>query len=316
MTSELIKLASTPIGARRLNLITAINENVDRAGFEVSMKPFELSHDEYHGNYNVFLDDLRWFENQGWVWFEADGTGISGVVVKAAGSEAVRAFKTAREDIAARVKVARDNYLRWLYDCDMNGDTGLRYEDFRSSKHGSYLGVEFTDQEIGKAASWLIAKKYMTGNLMSAGYYTYPKITTAGSDIIEGPGSLAGIASSAYSSITNVNVNGSHGSNVNVGGSNVTQTATATVKQVQEAQKFVESGRVLAQHLGLSPDLHSQVLEVIEEVEVEAATPNPKKNVLVELMAKARDLAVLGTATGMVNAFEQVANGAIAAIGG
>lgn len=313
--SDIRQMAETASGMRRLKLLEAICNADTRPGYEVDTEQFEKMHDDYVSNWRAMQEDLRWMKSLGWVAFEESAAGVQGVSTQAEARDAAQEFVALRTDPMQRAQAARDAYLKWLYECELSDSESTSYDDFRSSRHGAYFGTSFSDREIGKAVSLLIDKKYMAGTLMMVGIYTSPKITASGIEILERYGSLKNAPPSENSSITNVNVNGSHGSNVNVGGNNVTQTTSVSLDQVKEAEKFVNSARVLALALNLSPVEQTQLLEVIDEVEAEVAAPEPSQNILVELIGKTKDLALLGTASGIVHAFEQIVDVAIAAIG-
>ncbi|PQZ87853.1 hypothetical protein [Arthrobacter sp. MYb222] len=314
--TDIRQMAETASGMRRLKLLEAICNADTRPGYEVDTEQFEQMHDDYVSNWRAMQEDLRWMKSLGWLAFEESAAGVQGVRTQAEARDAVQEFVGLRTDSMQRAQAARDAYLLWLYDCDSSDEVSTTYDDFRSSRHGAYLGTRFSDREIGKAAAFLKDKKYMRGTLMNAGVYTSPKITTSGIEILERYGSLKNSPPSENSSVTNINVNGSHGSNVNVGGNNVTQSTSVSLEQIEKSKEFVNSARGLAPILQLSPDEQAQLLEAIDAVEAEVTAPEPKKNILVELISKTKDLALQGAASGIVHAFQQIASTALTAIGG
>ena len=314
--TDIRQMAETASGMRRLKLLEAICNADTRPGYEVDTEQFEQMHDDYVSNWRAMQEDLRWMKSLGWLAFEESAGGVQGVRTQAEARDAAQEFVGLRTDAMQRVQAARDAYLLWLYDCDSSDEVSTTYDDFRSSRHGAYLQTRFSDREIGKAAAFLKDKKYMTGTLMNAGVYTSPKITTSGIEILERYGSLKNSPPSENSSVTNINVNGSHGSNVNVGGNNVTQSTSVSLEQIEKSKEFVNSARDLAPILQLSPDEQAQLLDAIDAVEAEVAAPEPKKNILVELISKTKELALLGAASGIVHAFQQIASAALTAIGG
>ncbi|MDR7356384.1 hypothetical protein [Paeniglutamicibacter sulfureus] len=317
MTSELIELAGTQIGARRLGLITSINDNAVRAGSEVSTKPFEQDHEDYRQDWHVMQSDLRWMDKIGWIMCDESAAGIDGVLIQSDGVEVARAFKSAREDVAARVKVARENYLRWLYNCDHNEESRITYDDFRANALGVYLGKEFTDKEIRRAAQWLVDGSYITGQRMQTGSYSNPQITNDGSDVIDRYGSLADTPASPQGNVTtHISLADSHGNNLNVGGSNVSQSTNVTVEQLKEATKFIGSAKGLVPLLDLSAQDQARALEAISQLELETTGPAPKQGRVKELIAKVTEIAALGTAQGMVDALVSMGETAMAGFGG
>lgn len=315
---DVTSFTGTQIGIRRLELIAALNSAEVRYGYEISTEPYEEINSDYRSDWRVMQEDLRWMRSEGWVSFEESAGGITGVRLLSPGQEAAQQYAKAKADPLARAQTSRDRVLKWLHDCDLTDIHSPTYKDFKASKYGSHLGTGFSDREITKAIGWLVEKELINAQYMIAGYYTYPKVTAAGGNIIEQYGSLKNVPEEKRGNFsqTTVHMNGSHGSNLNIGGNNVTQSTTVTLEQMAEVNKFAESARGLVPLLGLDTQQQDQVLETVKALEEESESPTPKRNVLVELMGKARDLAVLGTASGMVTAFEHLANGAIAAIGG
>lgn len=316
---EVLELAESRMGLRRLELAAAISDAEVRSGQEIMTEQFENLHDDYVADWHVLQADLRWMGEQSWISFEASAAGIQGVHLLGLGQQVAQRFQDVRSDTVARMKLARDSVLRWLYECEMANIRSPRYQDFKDSKYGEYLGNPFTSQEITKAIEGLVNKELVTGQYMTgAGYYTNPRITTAGSDIIEEYGSLTNVPKESRPNVTTttVHMNGSHGSNLNVGGNNVTQSTTMTAEQIGASVSFVESSRGMVPSLGLTEEQVGEITEVLDEVEKESSAAEPNRGLLIDLMAKARDVALLGSATAMVNAYEFLANGSIQAIGG
>lgn len=315
---DVLEMAGSGIGLRRLELVIAMSEVEVRSGQEIMTEQFEDLHDDYVADWHVLQADLRWMKTEGWVEYEASAAGIQGVRLLGQGQHVAQRFSDARLDVTVRLQKARELVLRWLYECDATDIRSPRIQDFIDSKHGSYLGKQFKSNEITKAMKWLEDKGFMTGQYMQAGYYTYPKITTDGSDVLEEYGSLSNVPKESRPSVTTttVHMNGSHGSNLNIGGNNVTQSTAMTAEQIGASVSFVESSRGLVPSLGLTEEQVSEITEVLDEVEKESSSPAPKRGLLVDLMTKARDIALLGSATAMVNAYEFLANGSIQAITG
>lgn len=317
MALNLAQIASTPSGARRLRLITAISELTVRPGFAVPTDAL-AEVDAYYGQDDRALEaDLRWMKDRGWVEFWASIAGIKDVLIEAAGYDAASVFIESRTDIVERSKSARENYLRWLYDCDHNDDRRLTHSDFRASAHGNYLGQEFSDGEIRKAARRLVDGGYITGERMATGSYAAPRISNEGINIIERYGSLAKIPAASQGNVTtHINLADSHGNNLNVGGSKVTQTSNVTVDQLEQATMFIRSAKGLIPLLGLADGDQVKALEIIGELESETTGPAPKRDRIKELISKVAEIAALGTAQGMVDALVGMAESTLAALGG
>ncbi|MFJ6416502.1 hypothetical protein [Paeniglutamicibacter sp. NPDC091659] len=265
----------------------------------------------------MLQEDIRWMLKKGWLHSEEMLSGFDHVSITDAGEDVVHTLRSARSNMPNRARALRDNYLRWLYDCDHNGDTRLTYDAFRATPHGNYLDQEFSDQEIRRATSRLAEDDFIAGEKMATGSIANPRLTTAGFDVIERYGSLANIPASQQGNVTtHISLADSHGSNISVGSSNVTQSSNVSVEQLEQVQKFIGSAKDMVPHLGVSPDKQAVALESINDLALEVAAPTPDSSRMKDLINKVSDIVILGSAQGMVDAVMGMAEKAMTALGG
>jgi hypothetical protein len=237
--------------------------------------------------------------------------------VQSRGIDVIEDLRDRRGDRLARRQAARDAFLRWLYDCTLNGDVCPNSADFPGTKFGDYYGEPFTDQEVEAASDWLRDEEYIAGTSVWGAGVVRPTITTKGEKSVESKTSVNAQANPpAPYSVTTVNVTGS-GNNVAANSSNVSQTTTVTMTEDNSRQLLglAESLAQLTELLGLNEGQTREAALVVESLRQTAeqdAVPGPEVRTLLD---KAKEVAVSGTGTVIGQTFVAAVDKVIQALG-
>lgn len=227
--------------------------------------------------------------------------------VRAAGLDFIEQLHRRRDDPLLRRQAARDAFLRWLFDCTLNGQTSPNSDAFFRSGYGSFYGRPFTEREIKAASEWLRDEGYLTGRSSFGAGIARPVITTEGEKLVESERSVNTPAQQpAPYSVTTVNVTGS-GNNVAANSSHVTQTTTVTMTDENSRQllglaeslaKLTNSGL-----LELNEDQTQEaalVVESLRETAEQDAVPGQDVRMVLD---KAKTVALAGTGTAIGQTF-------------
>jgi hypothetical protein len=230
------------------------------------------------------------------------------------GLDLIEQLHERRDNPLRRRQAARDAFLRWLFDCTLNGDASPSAEDFFPSEFGSYYGRTFTDREIEAASEWLRDEGYLKGQSFYGGGILRPVITTKGERVVESERSVnADAQQPAPYSVTTVNVTGS-GNNVAANSSNVSQTTTVTMTD-ENSRQLLGLAESLAQLtnsglLGLNEDQTREAALVVESLRETAERDEAPGSDVRRLLDKAKAVALAGTGTAIgqtvVAAIDQV----------
>lgn len=307
--------AKSTSGLRQLELLAKLVELAPQFPGEQVQTPGFYNEGHLWGLDVKALDsDFSVLKSKEWIYYERSIAGIDDILILQAGKDVVEAFESERSDPVKRNAAVRNAFLAWLYEeynaDNDNPDTARFYE----SKHGKYLGSEISEREVKRAVDWLVDSELISVTPM-LNAFTRPVITPKGVSTVE----LGGRAETALlekgMSVTNVNISGSHGVNVAVDSSDVQQSNTVTSEQRERVNKFVGSAQAMLPGLELEQGKEAQALEVIKELEAEVLTEAPKQGRVKELIGKVIDIAVTGTATGMVNALVAMGESAMSSMG-
>lgn len=258
--------------------------------------------------------DFAVLKGREWIFYERSSSGIDEIIVLQAGKDIVEALESERSDPVKRSMAVRNSFLAWLYEEYITENDNPHTSAFYESRHGKILGSKITDLEVKRAVEWLAAGELISVTSMLNGF-TRPIISQRGVAVVE----LGGRAETALldkgMSVTHVNITNSNGVNVAVDSSDVQQSNTVTVEQREQINKFVESAKVMLPLLGLDQVKQDEALVIVGDLATETADVAPKQSRLKELLGKVVDIAVAGTATGMVNALVSMGETAMASIG-
>lgn len=254
---------------------------------------------------------IRLQKTMGWGGWSCD--------VLAPGLDLTEQLHERRDNPLRRRQAARDAFLRWLFDCTLNGDTSPSAEDFFPSEYGSYYGRTFTDREIETASEWLRDEGYLKGQSFYGGGILRPVITTKGERVVESERSVnADAQQPAPYSATTVNVTGS-GNNVAANSSNVSQTTTVTMTD-ENSRQLLGLAESLAKLTGsglleLNEDQTQEaalVVESLRETAEQDAVPGQDVRTVLD---KAKTVALAGAGTAIGQTFVAAVDQVIQALG-
>jgi hypothetical protein len=236
------------------------------------------------------------------------------------GLDLIEQVRLRRDDPLRRRQAARDAFLRWLYDCTVDGDVSPNRDAFLQSEYGSYYGRPFTEQEVKAASEWLKDQGYITGVSAFGAGVVRPEITTKGENVVEFDRSVNADAQPPVApySVTTVNVTGS-GNNVAANSSDVTQTTTVTMtdENARQLLGIAESLDQLAAStlLGLNQDRTREaalVVESLRETAKQDAAPGQEVRTLLD---KVKEVALSGTGTAIGQTLVAAVDKVIQALG-
>ncbi|MFJ4036901.1 hypothetical protein ACIPVB_02355 [Microbacterium sp. NPDC090007] len=212
--------------------------------------------------------------------------GLSAVFIKPAGKDAIADFERERIDPIRRLLALQDELLRWAYIRSETEGLTPSIDAFLATGAG-YLGVDYTLTELARAAARLLAS-----GLMEEGASA---VTSAGMNAVENNRSVREIVREAR--VNNVTAIVTGGTNVNVGGSHLTQSLTASTEWGVEVARLLD---VLADAV--------------------PALPEGSKGALAPLIGEAHDATVAGDSSRVRRALNAIgvflADTATGALGG
>lgn len=239
--------------------------------------------------------------------------------VTASGLDTIEELQARRGDRLRRRQVARDAFLRWLYDRTLDGDEYPDTDDFSSSAHNTYYGEPFTELEISSASQWLRDEGYLQGVTIASGEVYNPTITTKGQKAVESERSVnEEDRQPAPYSVTTVNVTGS-GNNVAANASNVSQTTTVQMTE-DNSRQLLGLAESLAQLtnaglLGLNEDQTREAALVVESLRETAEQDESSGGDVRTLLDRVKEVALTGTGTAIGQTLVAAVDKVIAALG-
>jgi hypothetical protein len=306
-----------PAVQSRLRLLDWIANNGGTApGAIVNLGPlFEGQEQEaalaVAGNLDALEDQglLRLQKTLGWDGWSGD--------VTPSGLDLIEELQARRSDRVRRRQVARDAFLRWLFDRTLDGDEYPDIDDFSSSAHNTYYGEPFTEQEISSASQWLRDEGYLKGMTLASGEVFNPMITTKGQKAVESERSVNAEAQQpAPYSVTTVNVTGS-GNNVAANSSNVSQTTTVQMTEDNSRQLLglAESLQQLTGLLGLTEERSREAALLVESLRETAELDETPGGDVRTLVDQVKEVAISGTGTAIGQTLVAAANSVLQALG-
>lgn len=244
--------------------------------------------------------------DQGCIFFERSHAGIEDFQLEQVGRDAAEEFEALRNNKRKRAAAIRDLMLEWLHDEYMDGNNSPVIDGFLESRHGSFYGLPFTEDEMTHTSYWLRDEGYINGDSSFGGPIARPSLTTKGVKAVEHGTSVSAPADSGVGNVNNnynVHVSNSHDFNLAAGSPGAVQSNTLTVAQAEEAKKVAEAFRAMMPMFGLSTDDEHQGIEIRDELEGELVQPDPNSGKIKALIGKAVEVAALGTTSGVVEAF-------------
>ncbi|MDQ4490718.1 hypothetical protein RBS60_10965 [Sinomonas sp. ASV486] len=306
-------LAQSGSGLRQLHLMTVLGGFEPTVDHQVEIGDLEADPSRWGFTDSSLGGDLEALQSRGWIEFWPTYSGIGSVVLKQPGIDAAREFQQLQTDPVRRYKEARDALLRWLYEANLSGSAPSGVQDFLLSPTSSYLGSQYTEDEVRRAADWLLEKGYIKGHRTYVGSLLRPSITSAGIDAVETVQSASAALTGAGITVNNINVTGSQGVNLSVASSHVNQSNTLTQNQVDEVAKVIDSARALlnSSSMGISRDAEAEARGVVDDLDEEIQQESPRTGIIKGLVAKLADLAATGTVQWAVDAFTALTQHAI-----
>jgi hypothetical protein len=306
-----------PAVQARLRLLDWIADNGGKSpGAIVDLAPLFEGQDQegaqaVAGNLEALEADglLRVQKTLGWAGWSAD--------VLPPGLDLIEDVTARRGNRLRRRQVARDAFLRWLYDRTLDGDEYPDIDDFSSSAHNTYYGEPFTEQEISSASQWLRDEGYLQGVVIASGEVYNPMITTKGQKAVESERSVNAEAQQpAPYSVTTVNVTGS-GNNVAAHSSNVSQTTTVqmTEDNSQQLLGLAEALQQLTGLLGLPEERSREAALLVESLRETAELDAAPGGDVRTLIDQVKEVAISGTGTAIGQTLVAAANSVLQALG-
>ncbi|MDJ0316158.1 hypothetical protein [Arthrobacter antibioticus] len=308
-------LADSQVGLRHLMLMAALAKRAQ--GNQVSTDWFYQNAGDTTRDAAQLTGDFETLQEKGWLWFEKSIVGIDEVVLTQPGNDIAEEFGVLRDSPRERVKAARDRVLHWLYDSDLAGISSPVIDRFFESGHANYYGTPFSETELERACNWLHDEELIAGTKTWGGPIPRPNITNKGTRVVESGESVNAQSGNGGTTVhnNNINIKDSHSLNVAAGSSHVSQSNTLTIEQISQTTQFVESARSLVPLLGLPEDGQVLAGQLVDQLEAEVAAPVPSQSKMKELVSKVVDIAVTGTATGLVNALVTLGTGMMTSLG-
>lgn len=302
-------LVQSPSGQRQLRLMTLLAElePVDR-DHQVEIDALENEPERFGFSSSSLEGDLEAMKEWGWVEFWPTMEGIGSVMVKQPGLDVADEFKVLKANPRRRAQEIRDAILNWLYDEHVSGGHALGISDFLKSSKNQYFGDPYSEEELARAARWLLDEEYVDGFKTMGPELLRPSITTKGMRVIETEQSVNRALTTAGITVNEVNITGSQGVNVSVASSNVTQSNTLTQGQIDEVAKMLGSVRAIMTPTtaGVTEDVAAQAQFIAGQLEEEIKSPSPQSSVVKALGIKLMELAATGTVQGVVDALNTI----------
>ncbi len=262
-------------------------------------------------------NDLEALQERGWIWFERSLVGIQTVVIVQNGVDAAEDFGQLKGNRRRRVQEIRDAVLNWLYDLYVQGVEASGISDFLTSPSNQYFGDQYSEGELGRAATWLLTEGYVDGIETFGGELARPGITTKGIRVIETEQSVNKALTSAGMTVNEINISDSQGVNVAVASSDVRQTNSLTQGQIDQVEKILGSVRAMLNPMviGASEEVTMEAQTIVREVEDEIHSESPSTGKVKALLLKLTELAATGTVQGGVDALNAMMQQGISGLG-
>lgn len=299
------EIAQTKTGLRHLRLMAALTElePLD-ANRQVGVGPLYKEPESWGLDRQGLSNDLDALQERGWIWFERSGAGIQTVVMVQPGVDAAEEFSQLKGNRRRRAQEIRDAVLNWLYDLHLAGVEASGISDFLASPNNQYLGDPYSEDELERAVSWLMAEEYIDGIETFNGELARPEITIKGMRVIETEQSVNKALTSAGMTVNEINISDSQGVNVAVASSNVTQSNTLTQGQIELMERILGSVRAMLNPMvvGVTEDVAAVAQTIADEVDEEIHSSAPSAGKVKALLLKLTELAATGTVQGGVDA--------------
>ncbi|TFF12438.1 hypothetical protein [Cellulosimicrobium funkei] len=158
--------------------------------------------------------------------------GFSGGILLPVGEDLVERVRRVRASAVERNKAVRNSLLRWVYDQGVGAHPTL--DHFLQSEHNQFHGQPFSKRELHQASRWLRETGHIDGQGSSGGGIARPTITASGTQVVESGADVNSPHAAPVQQTFHTKFTGQI-SNVAVGGSGFTQTATTLDLQAVEA---------------------------------------------------------------------------------
>jgi hypothetical protein len=218
--------------------------------------------------------DLVWSLDDMGLVQQANGMGNPSAFLSASGREYVIWLRSERNDPAARAAGARYGVLAFVYDEKNNGNDHPGLDDVAQTPFGEFLGDSLREDEVYRAAEYLIDKRLLTAPQRAAsGRPTHVQLTSLGDDCMtEARGDIvAFLRSQPAAGIVNHIGSISGAQNVVVGSNSFSQN----INQGIDPQGLREIVSTLLSELHRFAATEPQARAAIEEIDAEAADPQP-----------------------------------------
>ncbi|QNA93166.1 MULTISPECIES: hypothetical protein [unclassified Microbacterium] len=191
--------------------------------------------------------------------------GLAAVFVRPRGKDLAAQFERDRRDPVDRLLALEDDYLRWLYTrVEIEGVVPVA-RDFLDAKFG-YLGIAYTEGEVEKATSRLHAKDLLEPGSLD--------MTETGRKTVEHKRSVRDL--DRVATVSHVTTHITDSTNVSVGSSNVTQTATIQASWADEVTRLLE---IVGQSMAALPDKVGDAIAPLVEDAREGVAAEEKSRV-------------------------------------
>lgn len=275
--SDIEAIASKARGLRQLRFLVALMELIDETpGLVEVWRDGILERAGEPGlDYQVWAEDARAMDRNGWVRFEESIAGIDSLRLTQHGRDTAAEFANLRESPWDRTRHTAEASLKWLHGLELREQTAQQFDDFLATPGGAYLGASLTQTELKRAWEHLADKGLVRGTKTMQGPVLRPSITPAGSMLVEAGRSVYD-SDSGSGSVTHINAQGAHGFNMAVNSPYATQTNTLTTEQVNHVKQTVDALRGVLANFGVPENVKAEAEIVLEEIEEEAATQTPR----------------------------------------
>jgi hypothetical protein len=246
------------------------------------------------------------------------------VAITFAGSKWVGEIEALQSNGMRRRQAARDACLRWLaaqFEIDQRPDRFLVEQMVGFDR---YYGRRFTDPEIDEAAAWLVEHRYIQGVMVAQAAVLFPKFTARGEWAVRGDESVNDVEGGSQTQGTRI---GTQTTIHQTGTGNVAQAAgarsklTSTVHQTftqEQRQQVVELAEAIAAMvpiLGFDEPTRAEATRVEQDLRGAVEQPEPDVGLLRRSLERVREVAVLGTATGVGTALAAHATTVLTGLG-
>lgn len=297
---------------RLLSLITELGP-ASRDG-QVEIEALENDPAKFGFSTTALGGDLEAMKSWGWVDFWPGLEGIGSVRINQPGLDAANEYKVLKNNPRRRAQEIREAVLNWLYDLHVSGGYASGISDFLSTPDAHFFGDPYDQEELYRAAKWLMDEEYISGTRAMGGEVLRPSITTKGTRVIETEQSVNTALTQAGMTVNEVNITGSQGVNVSVASNNVIQSNTLTQGQIEEVEKILGSVRALLNPavIGVTDEVAAEAQVLVGEVEEEIQAPAPNSGKVKALLLKLAELAATGTVQGGIDALNALMQQGIA----